>query len=617
MKRKMLRLMLLLLLVGALLVGCGPQVPEDYQPTANDNPFLKESGYKKPEITLDGVLDDAKWQGMEEFTFGDEITASVKAYYGESGLYVGATVYDPEPWAVSSMVYDNTSFEVYLDYSGSGGVKPENQQIQIFIDVNEQCMVRRGNGGLWQDTSLIKNYAVKVNGNIGEYNEETNYGVELFIPYSQLGGEPQVDYGIAFGLVGCKDSVRDIWRGVTGVNVQSPETYLKLYRDTNTVEFVRKVNTAALTIDGKNDDAAWEDAPVYAFGDGGRGSVSTYFDDKGCYFYFEMKDSAVCAQGSTVYMNDSVEIYLDALYDGGTKPQTDDLQVRVDANGNIQVLRGLGYGEWNDALNNVFAGTQKKDGGYTVEVFVPWSDLNLEQVPEAMGVSFGSVNWDGAVDEAGSRQISWSGIGTDPQLPDNYVKLTAEGVEGAGQAPVEPEIILDGVLSDSKWLGTPSHTFHNGTVKVNWIWTDQGCYFGFKVTDSNVSTEGTKPFENSSVELYLDYNYSAGNPDEQDRTILVDAAGNMLFRKGNGSVYLDFATAGILSGVSRTADGYVVELYIPWSEFGGSRPGKMGVAFGQVTLVPGQSGTVWSNDGLCPDPQDPDWYSRITPTGIG
>lgn len=612
---------LAILLLSVCLAACSwqkqPELLEDYIPKASDNPFLMETGYKKPEINLDGVLADARWENLQEFTFGDEIAASVKAFYGESGIYVGAVIRDAELWASSERVYDNTSFEVYLDYSGKGGAKPENEQVQIFIDVNEQSMVRRGNGGLWLDTSFIKNYAVKVNGSIGTKDTENNYVIELFIPYSQLGGEPQVDYGIAFGLVGCRDNVREIWRGAAGINVQSPETYLKFYRDTNSVEYTRKVNTSNLMIDGKADEDIWKDRQEYSFGDGGRGSVRSCFDEKGCYFFFEMKDNAICAEGNTVFLNDSVEIYLDSLANGGTKPQTDDLQIRVDANGNVEVLRGLGTGEWNNVGNSVFAGAVKKDNGYDVEVYVPWFDLGHETAPEIMKVSFGSVDWDGSVSDNGDRQISWSGTGRDPQIPDNYIKLTDKGVEGATEPAQPAEVVLDGVLNDRKWNRTPSFTYHGGNVKVNWFWTEQGCYMGFTVKDSNVCTDGTKPFENSSIEVYLDYDNDAGKPDALDRTILVDAAGNMLMRKGVNGAYLDFGTNKIQSGVSRTADGYVVELYIPWVEFSGGTPKSMGVAFGHVTLTPGKPGTEWFNDGFCADPQNPDLYSKFTSKKIG
>ena len=90
------------------------------------------------------------------FPLGDEAATTVKSFYGENGIYIGAEVKDNEPWGTSSNVYDNSSFEVYIDCNPQGEDKPEADQIEIFIDVNEQSMVRRGNGGVWEETSLIK-----------------------------------------------------------------------------------------------------------------------------------------------------------------------------------------------------------------------------------------------------------------------------------------------------------------------------------------------------------------------------------------------------------------------------------------------------------------------------
>lgn len=608
----------LALVLCVTLTACGRGAPaEDYTPSADENPFVVETGYKKPEITLDGVLDEAVWKDLQVLSFGDEAATTVKSFYGENGIYIGAEVKDNELWGTSSNVYDNSSFEVYIDCNPQGEDKPEADQIEIFIDVNEQSLVRRGNGGVWEETSLIKNYAVRIDGTTGAKNGAKGYCVELFVPYSQLGGDSKVDYGITFGVVICRDNARVQWSGPAAVNAQSPKTYLRFYRDTNSVEPIRKVNTAAMKIDGLANEPAWRNSKAYSFGDDGRGCVMSCFDGSGCTFFFRMKDRAVCVEGSAVYLNDSVEIYLDALANGGEKPQTDDLQVRVDAKGNLEVLRGLGTGGWENTVNNVFAAAIKTDTGYDVEVFIPWADLALTQPPRAMAVSFGTVNWDGKVKNDGGRDIVWSGIGKDPQVPNNYIRLTKEGISGAQQAAPRAETGMDGVLNDDHWKGAPEFTYHDGKVKVNWVWTDKGCYMGFTVVDDYVMTDGGKPFENSSVELYLDYDANGGSPDERDRTILVDAAGNMLFRKGVNGVFQDFGTNSVSAGVKRTGDGYVVELYIPWSEFGAGKPEQMGIAFGQVTLQKGVEGTQWHNDGMCPDPQSPDWYSKITASKIG
>lgn len=75
-------------------------------------------------------------------------------------------------------------------------------------------------------------------------------------------------------------------------------------------------------------------------------------------------------------------------------------------------------GGWENTVNNVFAAAIKTDTGYDVEVFIPWADLALTQPPRAMAVSFGTVNWDGKVKNDGGRDIVWSGIGKDPQVPN-------------------------------------------------------------------------------------------------------------------------------------------------------------------------------------------------------
>lgn len=625
MKNKKTKILIIGGIVAVLLVGIilfavskfgGNDVPKDSEVSADDNPFLEETGYAKPEVTLDGVLDDKQWEGLKTISYNEKTTTTVKGFYGENGIYIGAVVEDTDLWGTSTSVYDNSSFELYLDKTGEGGEKPNSNHLQLFVDINEQSLARTGNGGLWVDSDLIKSYAVKVDGTVDDDAADKGYTIEMFIPYSQLGGESEVDYGIAFGTVGCKDGQRESWCGISGVDVQNPNTYYTFYRDNNEISKARKVNIAKYNVDGKDDDSIWEGRKIFAFGDGGRGIVSNYFAEEGLYFFFEMKDNKVYAEGTAVYLNDSVEMYLDTLGNGGKTPQTDDVQVRVDVDGNVEVLKGNGT-VWAPHNDSTFAGIQKNSVGYNVEVFIPWADLGLEKAPESMKVSFGSVDWDGVKKADGGREISWSGIGTDPQIPDNYIKMTENSIEGStGKAPAS-EVKLDGTFDDALWSKSKLFLYSGASVKVRWVWTEKGCYMGFDVTDDNVVTNGMKPFENSSVEVYIDYQKNGGNPDEKDRTILVDAAGNMLFRKGIDGEYIDFGSANIQAGAKKTDNGYAVELYIPWAEFNGSKPTQMGVAFGQVMRWEGEEGTRWYHDGLCTDPQKPTSYSIFTETQIG
>lgn len=611
-------------LIAIAIVLFGGKLPEDSKILADNNPFLAETGYAKPEVKLDGVLDEKEWEGLKELTYNEKTTTTVKGFYGKSGIYFGAVIEDTDLWATSDKVYDNTSFELYLDKTGEGGEKPSSNHLQLFVDINEKSLARVGNGDLWVDGDLIKSYAVKIDGTADDDVADKGYSIEMFIPYSQLGGESEINYKVAFGTVGCKDGARESWCGVPGVNVQNPDTYYVFYRDTNEIAKARKVNLAKHNVDGKDTDSIWNGRTKMVFGDNGRGSVSNYFAEEGLYFFFEMQDDKVCADGTAVYLNDSVEMYIDSQCNGGKTPQKDDLQARCDVDGNVEVLRGNGT-EWVPFNDNTFSGVQKTATGYNMEVFIPWSDFNMEQAPTTMKVSFGSVDWDGVKKADGSREVTWSGIGSDPQIPDNYTKMTKNSIEPpitAGIVLTPPkapasEVTLDGVFDDKLWDNAELFFYSGMSVKVRYVWTNNGCYMGFDVTDDNVQTKSTKAFENSSVEIYLDYQNNNGNPDAKDRTIIMDAAGNMIFRLGNEGAYADFIGSAIQGKAIKTDTGYAAEIYIPWAEFGGAKPASMGVAFGQVMIFEGQDPAVrWFNDGLCLDPQKPALYSDFTATKI-
>lgn len=633
MKNKKTKVLIISGIVAVLLVGIilfavskfgGNNIPNDSEVSADDNPFEEETGYAKPEVTLDGVLDDKEWEGLKEISYNEKTTTTVKGFYGENGIYIGAVIEDTDLWATSDKVYDNTSFELYLDKTGEGGTKPGSNHLLLFVDINEKSLARVGSGDVWVDGDLIKSYAVKVDGTIGDNVADKGYSIEMFIPYSQLGGESEINYKIAFGTVGCKDGARDSWCGISGVDVHNPDTYYVFYRDTNEISKARKVSKAKYNVDGIDTDSIWKERNKLVFGDNGRGSVSNYFSDEGLYFFFEMQDDKVQADGTAVYLNDSVEMYLDTLSNGGQKPQTDDVQIRCDVDGNVEVLKGNGV-EWRPYNDNTFSGIQKTKTGYNIEVFVPWSDLGMEKAPNSMKVSFGSVDWDGVKSAEGSRELTWSGIGSDPQIPDNYTKMTKNSIEVPATAgivltpPKAPasEITLDGVFDEKLWDNAELFLYSGMSVKVRYFWTDNGCYMGFDVTDDNVQTMSAKVFENSSVEVYLDYQNNNGKPDDKDRTILVDAAGNMIFRLGSEGAYADFIGSAIQAKTKKTDTGYTVELYIPWAEFGGAKPSKMGVAFGQVMIWEGQDPELrWFNDGLCLDPQNPALYSDFIATKI-
>ena len=69
----------LILLLAISLAGCKNSMA-DYVAKSDENPFIADSGYVKPEIKLDGVMDEAVWEPLQAFRFGDEVKADVKVW---------------------------------------------------------------------------------------------------------------------------------------------------------------------------------------------------------------------------------------------------------------------------------------------------------------------------------------------------------------------------------------------------------------------------------------------------------------------------------------------------------------------------------------------------------
>lgn len=106
-----------------------------------------------------------------------------------------------------------------------------------------------------------------------------------------------------------------------------------------------------LTIDGKGDDAQWKaiTSPLTRFGREDAVSVKVYRGESAIFFLFEVRDTVLLTYGEanddTVTKSDSIEVYLDTMADGGTKPQSDDYQINLGIHGKTRIMQGSGS-EW-------------------------------------------------------------------------------------------------------------------------------------------------------------------------------------------------------------------------------------------------------------------------------
>jgi hypothetical protein len=158
-------------------------------------------------------------------------------------------------------------------------------------------------------------------------------------------------------------------------------------------------------------------------------------------------------------------------------------------------------------------------------------------------------------------------------LPDRLNKMGALLEAPAAAAKIRKTALamtVDGNLSELGWdlsrvaskvvLGTP-----NDLVKWGALWNDQFLFVGVQVTDATVkndSVDDPRPWEDDSIEVYVDGNNNRGTAyDGFDRQFVKGARKVGLFEKSGN-------TANVLHATALTATGYTVELAIPWSNLG-------------------------------------------------
>ena len=608
---------------------------ENYQPSNNVDPFQVSYETAKVEVALDGVLDEDVWQSLSEISYSGEATStSVKGFYGESGIYIGAVIKDPH-LTDNNSVFQSSSLELYLDTLGGsdGATSISENQLGIHVSCTGSIVTRVGSGTVWKSYVLGNmdamagnsiSYSVKhgvtFDGTVNnDTDTDTGYSVEVFVPYVFLGGKSDVNYGIGLATIECEGGLRARQTKIEGLTSANPTTYWIFQRETNSIISYEKKNYATYKVDGKDDDAIWKkDRAKYIFANG-QVKVSNYYASEGAYFFFEVKDDKVYADegafGSKYGWDDCVLLYLDVALDGGEAPKTDDFYVVADAAGNLTVSYGKGE-MWGSSVlrHNVFSGIEIINGklngeadGYTLELFIPWVDLGLKSAPAAMGAFFAIRDWDGEV-ENDVRVSKWYGSGSSSMNISEYIKMTKDHIAGASPAP---EIVLDGVLEDSLWKNAALELWFGLSTKMYWAWTENGCYIAYDVTDSYVVTDNTGANMNSSIEVYLDYQGDGGSLDSGNRGFVIDAAGNMLSKTVSGGAYRSSGSSA-QSGVAITEYGYIVELYIPWAEFGGSKPAKMGISMAKNEYWEGVSAKKRFYDEYCVNPDSPMLYSIFT-----
>jgi hypothetical protein len=198
------------------------------------------------------------------------------------------------------------------------------------------------------------------------------------------------------------------------------------------------ITYGTVSIDGDLSD--WQStAGVTIFGNGSEDDTSAIikamYDDTYLYLAYDVSDSdleaeRVLGQGG-LHLDDSVELYIDTLNNGGTSMQTDDYHFII--NLNDAVIDDVGTGSEKDyeyVINMIkivnLQGTVNDasdiDTGYIIEVAVPWSNIGGKTTPDIVGMLIAVNDMDS---EGGLNKFNYCNIPLDAYAkPDNWVEAT-------------------------------------------------------------------------------------------------------------------------------------------------------------------------------------------------
>lgn len=201
-------------------------------------------------------------------------------------------------------------------------------------------------------------------------------------------------------------------------------------------------------VDGKIDDI-WADANVldintYSMGSGATGTAKVLWDKEYIYVLAEVKDPVLSKASPNVYEQDTVEIFLDENNRKTTAYESDDIQARVNYDGEKSVTDGLS----TDAFISAAA---KTADGYLVEFALP-TTLGGFKANQVVGFD-AQINDDG--DGAGKRTSisNWydlTGMGYTDMSGLGLLKLTGEAEALSGDVNVDGAVDILDVLTLNK-----------------------------------------------------------------------------------------------------------------------------------------------------------------------
>jgi len=133
--------------------------------------------------------------------------------------------------------------------------------------------------------------------------------------------------------------------------------------------------------------------------------------------------------------------------------------------------------------------------------------------------------------------------------------------------------VIDGNLNDGVWDLNKTITkiasgTKNNTESFGVLWDETYLYLGVKVIDSKIVTSNSNAWDNDGIELYFDMNHNGGTYDASDRQWIKVLNSTNIWQKIGAIGGAVTTSSSVKSASQLNADGYSIELAIPWTILG-------------------------------------------------
>lgn len=348
-------------------------------------------------------------------------------------------------------------------------------------------------------------------------------------------------------------------------------------------------------VDGDK-DLAWWSAPALAATKTLRGPVAaqtnrsatwtTTWDVQNLYVWVEVQDDVVVTDSSNRWEDDSVELYLDGNNSKGTQ---------YDGANDFQWIFGLANGDVHVGARSAARTTgiqhvvKTWNGGYRMEIAIPWSTIGTNPMPGGLVGIDVHINDD---DDGGNREGKLATFAT---VDDAWDKPSSFGTVALSAAPLFFGDVSIAAMQQAPVIdGTPEALWAAAEILANQKnveriirgqvtssvdasayfrtgWDAQNFYVLIDVSDDLVRVDGPNPWDDDSVELYIDANNSRGTSYDGVSDF------QFVFRPGVGVVAVGSRSAPNTTGIQfatvvhdsgRPNRGYTLEVAIPWQTLG-------------------------------------------------